>query len=1727
MTRDSGSGGLSDGSMEQLLDELEQESASSPVPASRSTRPRPSVPPPLPPPARRPSARPPTRPSTRPPAPPLAAAPRPRAAPPATPKGGFGALADHARELIRACEQELTSHPEPRRAARLHYEVARLYESVLCDARRAAAHYQEALRHNPEHVPTLRGARRAALSRNDARAALPLFDAEARLVADPRRRAALHLAKGRLLEDVLGRKAEAREAYATAYELDRSNTACLKALEQASEDAGDWDAQGRILERAANAVASDPSHRAALIVARARTLETRKGDVEGAIELYETALRLDPRVSGALGALKRLHHQHQRHQDLIRVLGVELEHATDPQRRAMVLYRIGRLHLDRLGNRREALAAFERALAEAPDEVLVLSELCTLYEQSERWDDQVQALGRLADVATQGEERAHLLHRMGAIHEEHHKDPAAAVASYEAALEEVADHLPTLQALGRLYAAQERPEELARLHAHEAAHAPEPERRAAAHVRAAEVLEHSLDRPEEAAEHHARALAAVPGHAPAFKALARLYEESGQWRPLVDLYERAIEQGGRRTMILAHLFKVAALHEDALGDSAMAARTYRRVLALDPHDMRAIHALQRTTERAGQWEAHVAALEMECREVEEAKVKVPLLHRMGEVLYEHLGDWDGAVARLREALALQPSHRGTLATLGRLYHAAGRWEDLLDVYERELTLLTEDRKKVPLLRKMGALCSGRIGRDGAAVTYYQRLLALDPTHGEAVRALGHLLHERGDHAALAAALEGRLKALPDPTEQARTAYRLGEVVEEHLHDVPRALRAYRRALEGMPGHRAAHDAVARLRAAQKAWKDLAEGLEGDAATVEDTDLAVELLVQAGEVWADRVGDATRAIRCYEAARQRAPHNLGVWLALERLHRRAGNHRALAEVHAAQARVMGDDGARSTALRELVRVQTVHGVGTDEEIRLASQALLELSPGDPVALEVLEGQALAEGDLRALTLVDGQLGASLEDPAERAAHYTRLGEALEARGEHAAFEAYRMALTEDPESIAATRGLSRIASRLNDPIALAEAARREARVSRDGSTAAALLVKSGVLRMERLGDFEGAIADFERALELHADHEEAAHRLDALLTQEDQPQRLCEALSRAATAAAGPSRVAALWSRVAALQADSLGQVGAAIGALNRVLRATPDDVQAMRRLADLYAQDGQWNEAVHLLQRLLTLGPDGDTLRHVHLQLATLYDEHMGDPARALVSLKAVLALDPTQGEALRRLATAHLTQGDNASAREAATRLADTAPTDPARAAALFLLAHIEQRGQRPTQARRALHEAVTLEGPRGEAAMALRRSLRRPDEWQIYVQAIREHIGRRSDPPPEAFLEIAEVQAERLGQQAGAVRTLEEGLRETGGDVALRRALAAHLQAAGEHGRAAEQLQRLVHRDPASSAAWRDLARVHAEAGRPHATRNACEALVVLEALDDTARPWLEAAPPRSGAVRRDALDAATLRALCGLAPHEARAADVLAHVAPALGKLYPADLEVYGLSLRDRIGRGTGHPLRELVDRLAGAFGDVSFDLLVHRVRGRGVCVELGDPPILLVPAALLDAPLPRQVFLLARPLVHMAQRFEAIDKLTPREIQVVLAAATRRRHPGYGAGLTNEEVLSSMGRRIHRALPWRGRGAVRRAAEAYVEAPRTSFAPFCEILQRTATHVAALMADDLPAVVDALRTGEGTEASGPDLVRGVPSVAQLMRFWTSDEAASLRTRLGLGD
>src|SRR5690606_37793299 len=80
-----------------------------------------------------------------------------------------------------------------------------------------------------------------------------------------------------------------------------------------------------------------------------------------------------------------------------------------------------------------------------------------------------------------------------------------------------------------------------------------------------------------------------------------------------------------------------------------------------------------------------------------------LLMQMANLSEDLLGRREDALHLLGRVLDLQPDNRDVLDLLRRLYIAEERWQDLVQVIERDITLAQEDEERLALYENLGVI----------------------------------------------------------------------------------------------------------------------------------------------------------------------------------------------------------------------------------------------------------------------------------------------------------------------------------------------------------------------------------------------------------------------------------------------------------------------------------------------------------------------------------------------------------------------------------------------------------------------------------------------------------------------------------------------------------------------------------------------------------------------------------------------------------------------------------------------------------------------------------------------------------------------------------------------------------------------------------------------------------------------------------------------------------------
>lgn len=1620
-----------------------------------------------------------------------------------------------AEQLRRLCEDQLSKTTDPARKAQLSYELGRLHEVELDEPSKAAEHYQVALRFSNEHAAALRAARRV-LAKLGRDAALPaLYDSEIAITRDPKSRARLLYAKARLMEEKLRQTGPALEVYREALQLDPGNLVILKAIERSHRRDKAWGPLAKTYEQLANAV-EDRSLRAAWTAARAHLTENQLHDPVQAAALYEAALETDPHATAALANVKRLGAAQKRWPQLVAALQREFSLVSDGDTRLAILTTIARIQETRLGDADAAVKTLEEAHELRPSDPAILRELVRLHRASGQHRAEVDALTSLVERVTEPDERARLSHRVAHLYEQLLGDADRAQIWFERTLEHDPTHRAAALSLARLHEQRGRYDAAIRVWEARADSGEITAReRAELHYRVGDMYERHLERPAAAARHHQTAIGLDPEHHQAFLALTRLWTADAQWGPLAELFERAIDQAKHDEEAIVWLFRLGAIREDRLDDAAGALATYERILKRDPEHLGALGAVVRAAGRAGEHARVVEALRKEASLTKDPERRAALLHRAAVVVARDVGDAAGAVRALEDILKAKRDHRPSLESLAELLSDAGRWQEVVDAYRRLLPLTSTAHDKVRMHYRMGEIFESQIGDEDQAIGAYREAITLDRDFEPAREALVDALERNERWPDLAKALEERVDRLPTRLERARACTELGALHEERLDDRDGALAMYERAIEAVPLHRPALDARERLLTETKDWNRLTEDLEAEAGELSDPFLRTQTSLRAALVRADQQGAVAPALEAFRPVFEQQPDHLGALLAVEEIYSRTRDDAGLAATYEKMASIVEDPKAKLAALQELARARSAGDGDTTAVLR----KVLQLSPDDPAALEAICAAAERGGDLDTQLAMQARLATTAADPRVAAYHQTRVGEILLLQDDPpGALAAFRAAIGHDPTSLAATRGLSRAALSAKNAEALREAARHEAEVTRDLYVAVGLLLQAA---MQHLSEdlIDEAAEDYERALAMEPGNERAAAGLRATLSRPDQAPRLIELLSRAAAAAEQPERMLELHLAVAALQAQWREDMAAAVAATRRALAIDPENVRALQALADFLTRNGQWDEAVATLDRLVPKC-EGEDLVQAHLKIATLAEHRLNDPERAARSLRTVLRRDETNEVALAGLVRLERIQGRHEEALRLSKILLGVVVSRDRKAQVLTELGELERaRGEIAAAAAHAFG-ALGILGPKSASAKLYRELIDASPEhatWDSYTTALLTYLEQVRHSPVAAsatYRELARVYLKAHNRPDRAIATLREGVEACPEDPGLSITLVKALMKVGAEDKALSEVRRFLKVDPWQPHSWRALANLFRKRGEPDGAAIALAPVVGMRAAKEDEERLVRGRRPRVAQAPAGILGVDGLRQIIDRGGLDEPAARLVLALSDVFGKLEGVDHDRWGIAKRDRIRLGDSHPVRAYADRIGMTFGVPEYELfMVDDPDLTQAVVYPGSPPALLVPRSIESARDSVLAFHLARPLALLSRMLHPVDRVDPPVLERILVGAVRQFEPDFSLRPDDLDLVESETRRVARAIGFFSRGRIQDAATEFSMTPTRDIQGWILSVRAMAARAALLVCDDLLSAFEALG-----DTNGPDDLAG-----DLARFWVSDPAMRFRRRV----
>src|SRR5262249_15703533 len=161
-------------------------------------------------------------------------------------------------------------------------------------------------------------------------------------------------------------------------------------------------------------------------------------------------------------------------------------------------------------------------------------------------------------------------------------------------------------------------------------------------------------------------LAIEPDDLAALAALEAIFTRGDKFPELLDVYRRRVDIAEEPDERLEFLFRIAALHEEMLGNQDEAIATYIEILGQAPDDIKTLRALDRVYGGRGAWRDLGDNISRQLTLLEDPGDQVGLLVRLAQLRETHLGETAAAVETYRQVLDIEDENRDAVAALERL-----------------------------------------------------------------------------------------------------------------------------------------------------------------------------------------------------------------------------------------------------------------------------------------------------------------------------------------------------------------------------------------------------------------------------------------------------------------------------------------------------------------------------------------------------------------------------------------------------------------------------------------------------------------------------------------------------------------------------------------------------------------------------------------------------------------------------------------------------------------------------------------------------------------------------------------------------------------------------------------------------------------------------------------------------------------------------------------------------
>ncbi|NJM90743.1 MAG: tetratricopeptide repeat protein [Myxococcales bacterium] len=456
--------------------------------------------------------------------------------------------------------------------------------------------------------------------------------------------------------------------------------------ERLSASTGSWDAMVGVYTRALERTTDRDIQRSTLL-RLARVYEFELGDPANAVATHLRVLEVVNVVNNdaeALAALDRLYSGAGMYEDLAEILRRRIDATLDHDEQLELYFRRGAIQSDALGDLDAALACYQAVLDKESRNRRALEAEESIHFRRTDWPKLYATYEKLVDVAETDAELADVYARMARIASDALQDDAKSIDLLQRVLDIRGEEPQALAALADLTERQGRWAELVELIERQVAVAATDGEQIALYKRMGRIWSEKLGRERNALDAWMAADRIDGNDLETLRSLAELYRSTQSWDELSQTLRRIIEVGNvtgqsNEDEIIELYAQLGQLEGDVLGRIEEAVDAWRRVIALDPTDFRALGALEGLFTREGRWQDAIEVMEKRALVLDDEDQR-------RETLLQIAATWEEKVENLTQAAAVyervrqnDPSNATASEQLEVIYRAQFKWNELIEV----------------------------------------------------------------------------------------------------------------------------------------------------------------------------------------------------------------------------------------------------------------------------------------------------------------------------------------------------------------------------------------------------------------------------------------------------------------------------------------------------------------------------------------------------------------------------------------------------------------------------------------------------------------------------------------------------------------------------------------------------------------------------------------------------------------------------------------------------------------------------------------------------------------------------------------------------------------------------------------------------------------------------------------------------------------------------------------